>query len=258
MSDGLLRSPVDRAVDMRAAASAPVVTPTAGEDAIWLGLNCTVVRTPTELVVVDTGFGVGVLSDDPDLRRADAGLFDALQRHGIDRSDVTRVVNTHLHTDHCGGNLIWESNGTAAPAFPNADYLVQRAEYEWALNPDPASAPLYAPDDVRQLAASGRLGLLDGDRTVAPGIRVRPAVGHTPGHQIVLVESGDAAVAITGDVAPMRIHVENPRWLLRGDADPQVAADSRVAVVGWAYGARASVIPYHEPSLPWVEVHRLP
>jgi glyoxylase-like metal-dependent hydrolase (beta-lactamase superfamily II) len=257
LSDGLLRSPIARMGDARSAESVAPLASTAGDDAIWLGLNCVVVRTPSQLILVDTGFGDGPLADDPDLVRSDTGLFDALQRHGIDPADVSRVVNTHLHTDHCGGNLTWVQE-LARPTFPNADYIVQRAEYAWALAPDPASAALYAPDEVRLLTASGQLGILDGDRTIAAGVSVRQAVGHTPGHQIVLVESRGQAAAVTGDLAPMRIHVENPRWQLRGDAAPRDAVDSRLAVLRWAREARASVIPYHEPGPPWVEVRELP
>jgi len=60
------------------------------------------------------------------------------------------------------------------------------------------------------------------------------------------------------DLAPMRIHIDNPRWLLRGDVAPQDAVESRVAVLTWALERHAAVVPYHEPDLPWVEVREQP
>ena len=56
----------------------------------------------------------------------------------------------------------------------------------------------------------------------------------------------------------MRIHIDNPRWLLRGDVAPQDAVESRVAVLTWALERHAAVVPYHEPDLPWVEVREQP
>jgi glyoxylase-like metal-dependent hydrolase (beta-lactamase superfamily II) len=253
MSDGLLRTPAELMVGtMPPELAAETVRPDEHGD-IWLGLNCVVLRTPRQLIVVDTGFGDGPLGSDPDLRRDGAGLTDALQQAQIDPATVDIVVNTHLHTDHCGGNIAWRG-GEGRPAFTNARYLVQRAELDWALSGDPATADLYAPDEVELLVAAGQLHLHNGDARIARGITVRKTAGHTPGHQIVIVESRGQVAAITGDLAPMRLHLKHPGWELRGDHEPATAVSSRRDFVAWADARTAAVVPYHEPADSWVQI----
>ncbi|MGB9377640.1 MAG: MBL fold metallo-hydrolase [Mycobacteriales bacterium] len=251
MSDGLLRTPAELMIGrMPPELAAGAVRPDEHGD-IWLGLNCVVLRTPDHLIVVDTGFGDGALGSDPDLLREGAGLTNALHQAHIEPAAVDIVVNTHLHTDHCGGNIAWTGD-EGRPAFANAWYSVQRAERDWALSGDPATAALYAPEDVRLLITAGQLHTHDGDAQIAPGITVRMTAGHTPGHQIVIVESRGQTAAITGDLAPMRLHLEHPGWELRGDYEPATAVSSRCNFVAWADARTAAVVPYHEPADSWV------
>lgn len=253
MSDGRLQTPADLMTGgMPTEVSEGYLRPDDHGD-IWLGLNCVVVRSSRHIILVDTGFGDGPLGNDPDLDRDSAGLTDALRAEGIDPADVNVVVNTHLHTDHSGGNLAWDT-GEGRPAFVNAEYVVQQSERDWALSGDPATAALYAPDDVQRLAASGQLRMHEGDRPITSGLTVRKTPGHTPGHQILLVESRDQTAAITGDLAPMTLHVRHPEWELRGDHEPTRAVTSRRELVRWAEARRATVVPYHEPGDAWVQL----
>src|ERR1700722_13961792 len=128
LSDGLLRLPAERMTGSTPPElAARYLAPDASGD-LWLRLNCVRVRNPALVALVDTGFGDGPLGDDPDLVRDDgAGLSTLLRVHGIDPRSVELVINTHLHTDHIGGNLAWDEAGPR-PAFPNADYLVQGDE----------------------------------------------------------------------------------------------------------------------------------
>jgi len=98
--------------------------------------------------------------------------------------DVTLVVNTHLHFDHCGGNRL----------FAGLPIYVQRIEREAAREPG-----YTIPEWVEFEGA--RYVELDGEAEIAPGVRVLPTPGHTPGHQSVLVETEDGLVVVAGDVA---------------------------------------------------------
>jgi glyoxylase-like metal-dependent hydrolase (beta-lactamase superfamily II) len=249
MSDGLLRSSVDfMAGTIPAKVCAPFLAPDSQGD-LWVGLNCVLIRSSQRTVLVDTGFGDGPLGNDPDLLRDVAGLTRALRREGLDPAAVNVVVNTHLHADHCGGNLSWDSD-QPSPAFVNADYVVQQAEYDFALS-GVAPPGLYAPEDARYLASTGQLRLQADDLQLSPGISVRRAPGHTPGHQIVVVESRGETLAVTGDLAPMLLHLRHPEYQLRGDHEPVEAVNSRRTFVAWAKARSAAVVAYHEPAEPW-------
>jgi N-acyl homoserine lactone hydrolase len=104
------------------------------------------------------------------------------------------VVNTHLHFDHCGGNR----------RFAGTPTYVQRVEYEAARAPD------YLEEWVRFPGATYEL--LDGEAELFPGLRVVPTPGHSPGHQIVVVDTDEGLVVLGGDVT------YSMGELIRGDA----------------------------------------
>jgi N-acyl homoserine lactone hydrolase len=143
-----------------------------------------VIRHPQGPILVDTGIGL----DSAEIRAMYAPLVTSLESAlgeiGIALEDVIALVNTHLHFDHCGQN----------GALKGVPTYVQRDEVE------AARAPLYT---VRRWADVGgdRLKVVHGDATIAPGVRVLATPGHAPGHQSVLVESGDARALIVGQAA---------------------------------------------------------
>ncbi|MGC4767616.1 MBL fold metallo-hydrolase [Micromonospora sp. DT44] len=139
---------------------------------------------------------------------------------GIDPTDVETVVLTHLHSDHIG----WAVTGTPGrPYFPNASYLLQRAEVNAAeaLNPE-LPAGLIAP-----LRAAGQLRVVDGETDLTPGVRLLSTPGHTPGHQSVLVTVADERLLITGDLLVHTVQLVDPTLAYAHEEDPDEARRSR-------------------------------
>jgi N-acyl homoserine lactone hydrolase len=135
-----------------------------------------VIEHPGGRILVDTG----MIDSTPEL---DADWHPTIYPERIPR-DVALVVNTHLHFDHCGGNRL----------FPGLPIYVQRIEREAARQPDYTIPEWVEFEGARYVA-------LDGEAEIAPGVRVLPTPGHTPGHQSVLVETEDGLVVVAGDVA---------------------------------------------------------
>ncbi|MFC4146147.1 MBL fold metallo-hydrolase [Micromonospora mangrovi] len=147
-------------------------------------------------------------------------LPDELAAAGIDPADVRTVVLTHLHSDHIG----WAVTGTPGrPWFPNADYLVQRAELDAMESINPGlPAGLVAP-----LRAAGQLRVVDGDTDLTPGVRALSTPGHTPGHQCVLVDGGDERLLVTGDLLVHAVQLLDPTLAYAHEMDPLAARTSR-------------------------------
>jgi hypothetical protein len=141
------------------------------ENRITLALNSYVIRTPETTILVDTGVGPDVGRRHIDFYSFERrpGLLAGLAELGLGPDGVDIVVNSHLHFDHCGGNTVRAADGTWAPAFPRARYVVQRGEWEQALHPLDRDKPSYLPARLKGLA-EGRGSGLDGDGPLAPGV----------------------------------------------------------------------------------------
>ena len=137
-----------------------------------------VVHHPDGPIVVDTGIGFGNDLIDTMYPHTARRLIDELHRHGIDERDVQCIVNSHLHFDHCGQN-----HALSCPV------VVQRAEIDAAQQPH-YTVPEWADTPPARLVACR------GDTEVATGVTVLLTPGHTPGHQAVVIGSGDDVAVI--------------------------------------------------------------
>jgi glyoxylase-like metal-dependent hydrolase (beta-lactamase superfamily II) len=213
----------------------------AGPDGTWLlHFHCYAIRWPGgRVVLVDAGIGP---ADAPAATWAPVPghLPDQLARAGVSPDEVDLVILTHLHTDHVG----WAATGRR-PYFRNARYAVQRAELDAPRHV--AAATLDG--IVAPLRDSGQLDLLDGDRVLAPGLRVVATPGHTPGHQCVLLDGGGRTLALTGDLVLHAVHLVDAAVGYRFDEDQDRARAARSALLAQAPAVLATAHltePFHD------------
>jgi glyoxylase-like metal-dependent hydrolase (beta-lactamase superfamily II) len=202
-----------------------------GRNRIPLAMRSVLLEFPADLVVVDTGAGNkesqkfkeinGIENEGQPTR-----LEDAIRAAGHSPADVTLVVNTHLHYDHAGGNTVRLEGGELRLAFPRARYVVQRREWEFAHLQNERVRASYFPDNFDPVADAGRFEFVDGPTELLPGLQLLPTPGHTPGHQSVLVGSGDAAVFFPADLAPTAAHLPLT-WIMGYDVEPLVTLESK-------------------------------
>lgn len=204
-------------------------------------------------IIVDTGLGHQV---DPKmaritrLERPQGSLLDALARLGISPADIDLVIDTHLHSDHCSGNVIRQADGTVSPAFPNAEYVVQRREYEDAMRPNERTAATYFPHNYQPLVASGQMRLLDGDCELAAGVFGHVTRGHTPAHMSVRFESGGQHALFTCDMASYAVHFERLGWMTAYDVEPLETLETKRVWQRWALETDALLFFPHDTVRP--------
>jgi glyoxylase-like metal-dependent hydrolase (beta-lactamase superfamily II) len=225
---------------------------------IGLGLRCLLVETADLLVLIETGlggkedekfrgiYGVDNASGDG---RPDR-LHDAIAAAGFTPDDVGLVVNTHLHFDHAGGNTFRDTEGRVRLSFPNASYVVQQGEWEWAQRRNERTQASYLPDNFVPLMEAGRLELVEGDVELAPGISVIRTPGHCPHHQSVLVRSGGETACFLADVLPTFAHLPLP-WIMGYDVEPLVTLESKRALLPRAADEGWLLVSAHDPVVPW-------
>lgn len=203
-------------------------------------------------ILVDTGFGNNVSDSQRRFLHIDAsdGTHRGLAAIGISAADIDIVIDTHLHDDHCSGNFRRTADGARAPAFPNAEYLVQRREYEDATHLNERTRATYRPENFRPLFESGQLRLLDGDAEIAPGVSAIVTPGHTPGHMSVRIESVGESAAFLCDMASLAVHFERLAWMTAYDVEPLVTLETKRRWQEWALETEALLIFPHDAVTP--------
>lgn len=200
-------------------------------DAFDWALNVVVVRSGSRTILVDAGLGF-----DPDLHLPRAGqLVKRLEAVGIDLASVTDVVLTHMHMDHVGGLLV---DGVKDRLRPDLQIHVAAAEVKFWEAPDfsHVSMPPGFPDALRSTAKrfvkeyGSRLRPFEEEYEVAPGVVVQRTGGHTPGHSVVRLASGDDRLTFAGDLV-FTVGFEHPEWYNGFEHDPEEAVRVRTRLL---------------------------
>ena len=214
-------------------------------------LNCLLLRSEGKTIMIDTGLGnklTPVEKERWNLDRTNGGLVENLAEQGVGVNDVDIVINTHLHTDHCGGNTVVE-DGSLAAAFPNAEYWVQRIEWARAYHPDARTRGTYFSDNFVPLQKDGRLRLLFGDTSVTKHVDCVLTPGHTRGHQSVKMESESWGGLFVADMASFGIQMAKTAWLTAYDVLPLENIRTKRKWQKWALENQAKLFFEHDPAM---------
>ncbi len=213
---------------------------------IRLGLNCLVIRRGNEIILCDTGMGT---KQTPQVREkifpGDYGyLLQNISALGISPADVTAVVNTHLHADHCGWNTMREGDAIV-PTFPNARYYIQAGEYEAATHPNDRTRGTYFLENFTPLEVTGQMQLVTGECEIAPGVSILPTPGHTQDHASIVVRDGSESAIYMGDTVHHAVQAERPAWIPAFDTLPLVSLETKKMLAERAVRENALLICVH-------------
>jgi glyoxylase-like metal-dependent hydrolase (beta-lactamase superfamily II) len=241
---------------------------------IPLAMRPMLVEHPDGLVLIDNGLGNKEDAKFNDIYGienggSDAGstlLDDSLKELGYTPRDVKWMIDTHLHFDHAGGNTRRDvaaqgrsdetgSGGDArlrpsAPApvhltFPNATYVVQRGELEYARHTNERTRASYLPHNFEPVDAAGKWKLIEGNVEILPGIRSLVCPGHVPYHQAILVQSGGETACFLADLSPTIHHLPLP-WIMGYDVEPLRTLESKRSLFQRAAGEGWWIVLEHD------------
>jgi glyoxylase-like metal-dependent hydrolase (beta-lactamase superfamily II) len=227
---------------------------------IQLGMRCLLIDHEIGPVLIDTGAGNKETTKFYDIYGIEnAGtpgptrLEDGLLELGVAPEDVVVVINSHLHFDHAGGNTTKRADGRITPSFPNARYVMQRGEYEWATHTNERTAASYFLPNFEPLRDTGQLELIDGDREIVPGIRAVKTPGHTPHHQGLLIESAGQRAFYLADLVPTTAHLPLA-WIMGYDVEPLVSLETKRRVLKQAVDEEWLAIFEHDATVAWSRI----
>jgi glyoxylase-like metal-dependent hydrolase (beta-lactamase superfamily II) len=225
---------------------------------IPLAMRCLLVETPSELVLIDNGVGNKESAKFKDIYGIENAstlglptqLEDALASVGFKPSDITIVVDSHLHFDHAGGNTLIDPSGAVQLSFPRAQYYANRGEFEYAHWRNERVQASYMPNNFDPVLSAGRLSLVEHMHEVVPGITMMHTPGHTPHHQSVLVSSAGSTACFLADVIPTSAHLPLP-WIMGYDVEPLVTLESKRALLARARAEEWLLVFEHDPVVAW-------
>ncbi len=189
---------------------------------IRLQTNCLFIETPDEKILIETGIGEKWTEKQATmfgLKREKTFAETLFERTGCQPLDISIVVNTHLHFDHCGGNTIFNGCGEIVSQFPNARYFISESEFKHAENPSERDRASYLKENWMSLQSSGQLELKPDDYEVVEGLTMRQTRGHNAAMQTACLRRGDETLFCFADLIPTRHHLPLA-WIMGFDLYP--------------------------------------
>lgn len=223
--------------------------PADARNRIQLAMNCLLVHAGNKRILIETGAGTKWSPKLRDIYGFDGSrLLNGLRHHGLGPDDIDVVINTHLHFDHCGGNTRIEKDRVVA-TFPHARYVVQRGEFEHAMNPTERDRASYFSDNYAPLKEASKLSLLEGDRAIAAGVELIRVPGHTADMQCVKLTGGGKTAFAFADLVPTTAHLPLP-WIMGYDLYPMTTLENKKRWITQAAREEWLALFVHDPAIP--------
>ena len=227
---------------------------------IQLGMRCLLIEHESGLVLIDTGAGNKENEKFHDIygvknsgENGGTQLEEGLQDLRVQPSDVSIVINTHLHFDHAGGNTTRTADGKILPTFQKARYVLQAGEYEYATHTNERTAASYFPHNFVPIKERGQFDFVSGEKEIVKGITVVPTPGHVPFHQGIRLESEGEVAFYVADLVPTTSHLPLP-WIMGYDVEPLVTLESKRRILTRAVEEHWLIVLEHDADTAWTHI----
>jgi len=215
--------------------------PADSNNMIDLSMRCMLIEDGNRLILIDTGmgnkqsekfFGYYYLF-------GDFSLDSSLAKHGFHRDDITDVFLTHLHFDHCGGSIQFNSDKTGfEPAFKNAKFWSNQEHWNWAITPNKREKASFLKENINPIEKSGQLNFVDVSenkilRNSDLGFDIFFADGHTEKQMLPMIKYQEKTIVFMADLLPTTGHIPLP-FVMSYDTRPLLTLDEKQAFLNMA------------------------
>ena len=187
--------------------------PADSNNLIDMSMRCMLIEDGKRLILIDTGLG----SKQSDKFFGYYHLFgnfsleSSLAKHGFHRDDITDVFLTHLHFDHCGGVIEWNSQkNLLQPAFKNAKFWSNDNHWKWASEPNPREKASFLKENINPIRESGQLNFITNNSLEQIGFNVLFMDGHTEKQMLPKLSYQGKTIVFMADLLPTIGHIPLP------------------------------------------------
>ena len=211
-------------------------------------MRCLLIEAHGRVILIDTGMG----NKQGDKFRShfephgESDLLASIARAGYTREEITDVVLTHLHFDHCGGAVQKRPNGDLELTFPNAIHWSEENHWKWATDPNPRERASFLKENILPIKESGMLKFVNDDTEIIPELWFAIADGHTHGMLIPHLEIGEETLVFVADLLPSPTHIPLA-WVMGYDIDPLQTIREKEAFLAEAADNNFILFYEHDP-----------
>ncbi len=211
-------------------------------------MRCLLIEAHGRVILIDTGMGN---KQDDKFRshfepHGEGDLLASIARAGYTREEITDVVLTHLHFDHCGGAVQKRPNGDLELTFPNAIHWSEENHWKWATDPNPRERASFLKENILPIQESGMLRFVNDDTQIIPELWFAIADGHTHGMLIPHLEIGEETLVFMADLLPSPTHIPLA-WVMGYDIDPLQTIREKEAFLAEAAENNFILFYEHDP-----------
>ena len=211
-------------------------------------MRCLLIEAHGRVILIDTGMGN---KQDDKFRshfepHGDGDLLASIARAGYTREEITDVVLTHLHFDHCGGAVQRRPNDDLELTFPNAIHWSEENHWKWATDPNPRERASFLKENILPIKESGMLKFINDDTEIIPELWFAIADGHTHGMLIPHLEIEEETLVFVADLLPSPTHIPLA-WVMGYDIDPLQTIREKEAFLAEAAENNFILFYEHDP-----------
>lgn len=212
-------------------------------------MRCLLIKDGDKLILVDNG--IGDKQDEKFLSHyhlhGDATLDNSLAKLGYSKDDITDVILTHLHFDHCGGSIVKEGT-RLVPAFKNATFWSNQQHWEWAVSPNAREKASFLKENILPIQESGQLKFIpvEDGYAFSENIKIRFAFGHTDAMMLPEIHIDDTTFLYMADLLPSVGHIPQP-YVMSYDMFPLKTLEEKKRILELAEKNNYILILEHDP-----------
>jgi glyoxylase-like metal-dependent hydrolase (beta-lactamase superfamily II) len=214
-------------------------------------LRCLLVVEGNRRILIDNG--IGKKQDEKFYSyyylHGDDTLSKSLRTNGFTEEDITDVFLTHLHFDHCGGSIKWNSDKTGyEPAFKNASYWSNEKHWQWATHPNAREKASFLKENILPIQQSGKLQFLKEGEALTPYFKTIWVDGHTEAMMLPVISSNGKTLAYCADLIPSAGHIPLP-YIMGYDMRPLVTLEEKTKFLKEASEKNYSLFFEHDRTI---------